>query len=431
MSIDLLLKGGTIVEPHQVSVCDVAVKDGVIVKIAPVIENNGAHVIELEGKIVLPGAIDAHVHFNEPGNVEWEGIATGSRMLAAGGATLYFDMPLNSNPPTIDIPSLQLKEELAAKKSIIDYRFWGGLVPENIDKLEQLAERGVIGFKAFISNSGFEPFQSVDNMELLTGMKEISRLGKILALHAESDEMTSFLSQKKLEQGKLTPKDYCESRPIAAEVEAVQRALSYAEITGCALHFVHISSPEAVNIINEAKNRGLNVSLETCAHYLLFNDEAFESHGVYAKCAPPLRAPNVQRKLVELVVEGKIDFITSDHSPCSPDLKDLSKRNFFEAWGGINGGQFTLLSVLEVAKEYQLSLTTVAKLTAEAPAERFKITNKGKIAVGFDADFAIVEEAPFIVTKQNSYAKHKDSIYENHEFKHRIIATYCRGTQVF
>lgn len=431
MTYDLLLKGGTIVEPHQVSVCDIAIKEGVIVKITSHIDSEGVPTVELDGKIVLPGAIDVHVHFNEPGNVEWEGIETGSKMLAAGGATLYFDMPLNSNPPTIDVASLQLKETLSAEKSVIDYHFWGGLVPDNIHELEGLAECGVIGFKAFISNSGFEPFQSVDNVALLKGMKEISRLGKILALHAESNEMTAFLAQQKIEQGKVEPKDYCESRPISAEVEAVQRALCYAEITGCALHFVHISSPEAVNIINEAKNRGLNVSLETCAHYLLFNDEAFETHGVFAKCAPPLRAPSVQQELLYSLIEGKIDFITSDHSPCSPDLKDLSKWNFFEAWGGISGGQFTLLAVLEVAKNHQLPLTTVAKLTAEAPATRFGISNKGQIAVGFDADFAIVEEAPFVVTKDNMYAKHKDSIYENFKFKHRIVSTYSRGRRVF
>lgn len=428
---DLILKGGTVVEPHQVTHSDIAVKDGKIVQIAPEIVNQDSPTVELKGKIVLPGAIDAHVHFNEPGNVDWEGIETGSRMLAAGGATLYFDMPLNSNPPTIDVPSLKLKEQLSKEKSVIDYRFWGGLVPQNISELERLAECNVIGFKAFISNSGFEPFSSVDNLALLNGMKEISRLGKILSLHAESDEMTRLLANEKIASGKLEPKDYCESRPIIAEVEAVQRALAYAEITGCALHFVHISSPEAVQVIHEAKRHGIDVTLETCAHYLLFNDEAFEEHGVYAKCAPPLRAPRVQRELIELVAEGKIDFITSDHSPCSPELKDLSKRNFFEAWGGINGGQFTLLSVLQVAKEKGLPLTKVAKLTAEAPAVRFGIEGQGRIEVGYDANFAIVEEVPFVVTKETMYAKHKHSLYENHEFPYTIFATYYKGKMIF
>ena len=431
MTFDFILKGGTVVEPHQVTVSDIAVKNGKIIYIAPEIVSEDIPTVDLEGKIVLPGAIDAHVHFNEPGNVEWEGIETGSRMLAAGGSTMYFDMPLNSNPPTIDVPSLELKEKLSTEKSMVDYRFWGGLVPENISKLESLSERGVIGFKAFISNSGFEPFNCVDNLSLLDGMKEISRLGKILALHAESDEMTCHLAGQKIASGRVEPKDYCESRPIIAEVEAVQRALAYAEITGCALHFVHISSPQAVHIINEAKTRGLNVSLETCAHYLLFNDEAFDEHGVYAKCAPPLRPPNVQQELVELVAKGEIDFITSDHSPCSPELKDLTNRNFFEAWGGINGGQFTLLSVLEVVKAKGLPLTEVAKLTADAPAIRFGIVGKGRIALGYDADFAIVEETPYLVTKETIHAKHKNSLYENHEFQHKIIATYCKGQKVF
>ena len=431
MTLDYILKGGTVVEPDQVTVSDIAVQDGKIVQIASEILAEGVPAVELEGKIILPGAIDAHVHFNEPGNVEWEGIETGSRMLAAGGATLYFDMPLNSNPPTIDVPSLELKKQLSVEKSAIDYRFWGGLVPENISELESLAECGVIGFKAFISNSGFEPFKSVDNLALLNGMKEISRLGKILALHAESDEMTELLASQKIASGQLEPKDYCESRPIIAEVEAVQRALAYAEVTGCALHFVHISSPEAVHIINGAKERGLNVTLETCAHYLIFNDEDFEEHGVHAKCAPPLRAKSVQQEMIDLVAEGKIDFITSDHSPCSPELKDLTKRNFFEAWGGINGGQFTLLSVLEVAKEKELPLTVVAKLTAEAPASRFDIEDKGRIEVGYDADFAIIEESPYLVAKETIFSKHKDSLYENHKFPYKIVATYCKGKQVF
>lgn len=428
---DLILKQGTVVTPDQVSVCDIAIKDGLIAEIAPSIEWGGFPSIQLEGKYVLPGAIDAHVHFNEPGNVEWEGIETGSKMLAAGGATVYFDMPLNSNPPTIDVTSLKLKEQLSEEKSVIDYRFWGGLVPENIGELEGLVERGVIGFKAFISNSGFEPFQSVDNHSLLVGMKEVSRLGKVLALHAESDEITSFLQKQMLQEGKVQPKDYSASRPIAAEAEAVQRALYYAQVTDCALHFVHISSPEAVRLINEAKNCGMDVTLETCAHYLLFNEGAYDTHGVYAKCAPPLRASSVQQELIDLVVEGKVDFITSDHSPCAPELKELSTRNFFEAWGGISGGQYTLLSVLEVAKARKLPLTTVAKLTAQAPATRFGIENKGKIAVGYDADFAIIEEVPFIVTKENMLAKHRESVYTGHEFPHRIVATYCRGKKVF
>ena len=431
MNYDFIVKGGTVVEPHQVTISDIAVKNGKIDRIEKDIHSEGESIIEGKGKIILPGVIDTHVHLNEPGNVEWEGIESGSKMLAAGGVTLYFDMPLNSNPPTIDVSSLQLKEALSEEKAVIDYRFWGGLVPENLLELESLAERGVIGFKAFISNSGFPPFNAVNNNALLLGMEKISRLGKVLALHAESDEMTSLLANQKLMDGKTTPKDYCESRPIIAEVEAVQRALAYGEITGCPLHFVHISSPEAVTIIQRAKAKGLDVSLETCSHYLLFNETAFDTHGVYAKCAPPLRAPEVQQQLIQQLKNGEIDFISSDHSPCSPDLKDLTTCNFFEAWGGINGGQFTLLSMLEVAKKQGMSLMDVAKLTASAPATRFDLEKKGSLIAGNEADFVIVEEKPFVVEKENIYAKHKDSIYENYQFSYTIEQTYCNGKKVF
>ena len=184
-------------------------------------------------------------------------------------------------------------------------------------------------------------------------------------------------------------------------------------------------------LIDAAKKQGLDVTLETCAHYLLFNENAYETHGVYAKCAPPLRAPSIQQEMIDLVVDGKIDFITSDHSPCPPELKDLTKMNFFEAWGGISGGQFTLLTMLDIAKDYQLPLTTIAKLLSASPAERFGLAKKGQIAVNMDADFVIIEEGPYTVTREDIYARHKETLYEGHQFSHRIVATYSKGVKVF
>ena len=427
----IIFSGAEVVEPHQVTKCDVAIDGQKIIAIAPHIEDVNATRIDVSGKIILPGVVDAHVHLNEPGNEEWEGFKRGSTMLAAGGVTTFFDMPLNSNPPTINVSALELKKQLAEQKSNIDYRFWGGLVPTNIPLLQSLADNGVIGFKAFLSNSGFQPFSSVDDQALLQGMFEIAKLGKILALHAESDTITSCLAQQKLEKGTVTAKDYCESRPIVAEVDAVQRALHYAEITGCALHFVHISTPQAVEIIHEYKQKGLDVTLETCPHYLLFNDTAFDSHQVYAKCAPPLRSESIRKELIVKLLEGKIDYIASDHSPCPKELKELTPPNYFKSWGGINGGQFTLLSILQIAEEYQLPLTDVARWTAQAPAQRFELGGKGEIAVGMDADFVIVEKNPFKVDEKMIYAKHKGTIYKDFNFDYQIISTYSRGKEVF
>lgn len=427
---DLLVKNGKLVCEKEVILADLAVKDGAICAIG---KNLGEAVqtIDAQGNLIFPGGIDVHVHFNEPGNEEWEGFETGSRLLAAGGITRYFEMPLNSNPPTIDVGALRLKKELAKEKSIIPPYFWGGLVPGNVQQLAALAKEGVVGFKAFLSNSGFEPFPSVEKETLLEGMREIARLGKILALHAESNELTDFMQREKRKKGKTTPQDYAESRPIIAEVEAVHRALYFAELTGCSLHFVHISSAKAVELIQEAKSRGMDVTVETCPHYVWFNDEALNERGVLAKCAPPLRQEKERKQLLDCLLNGQIDMVASDHSPCPPWMKDLKNQNFFEAWGGINGGQFTLLALLTLCDQHQVSYVNVAKWLSANPAKRFQHERVGRLEVGCDADFTIVAKKPFTVTQENHFAKHKATVYEGETFHHTIVATYCKGRCVY
>lgn len=184
---------------------------------------------------------------------KWEGLETGSRSLAAGGVTTFFDMPLNSTPPTINKANLELKSSLADEKSIVNPRFWGGLVPKNIDDLKDLHENGVIGFKAFMSPSGIADFDNADDETLYKGMKEIASLGSLLAVHAESTVITDQLAAEKQSQGKTTARDFVESRPIISEIEAVRRSISYAESTGCKLHIVHASSRKVVQVINDAK----------------------------------------------------------------------------------------------------------------------------------------------------------------------------------
>ncbi len=426
---DLLFRNAQLVSMNSIIAGDIAVKDGIICAIGSNL-GEALKTVDVQGDFIFPGGIDVHVHFNEPGNEEWEGFETGSKLLAAGGMTIYFDMPLNANPPTINVEALQLKQQLADEKSIITPYFWGGLVHNNVPQLEELAREGVVGFKAFLSNSGFTPFAAVENDSLLQGMREIARLGKILALHAESNELTSFLQQQKIAEGKLTAQDYAQSRPIVAEVEAVNRALYFAELTGCALHFVHISSAAAVTIIQAAKQRGLDVSVETCPHYFWFNDRALE-RGVLAKCAPPLRSEFERKKLLDCLLAGQIDIIASDHSPCPPAMKDLTNQHFFQAWGGINGGQFTLLALLTLCDRYNVTYENVAKWLSDAPAKRFKLEKRGRLAVGYAADLTIVTKKPFTVTQENHHAKHKATVYEGETFNHTIVATYSNGHSVY
>lgn len=219
----------------------------------------------------------------------WEGFRTGSAALAAGGITCYADMPLNGSPPTVNQAALQLKAEAASGNSAVDYVLWGGLVPGNLEDLEQLAAAGVTGFKAFISNPGGEGegrFREVDDDTLYQGMKKIAALGGILALHAESEELTAALSADALRSGRTGARDFAASRPAEAELEAVARALLYSERTGCRLHFVHISTSAAIDMIHAAKLHGLDVTAETCPHYLILNEDSMEELGPLAKCAP-------------------------------------------------------------------------------------------------------------------------------------------------
>ncbi|UOQ49916.1 allantoinase [Gracilibacillus caseinilyticus] len=429
---DVILRNGHIVLPESVQKQDIAIKDGKFVCIADSISGTAAQIEDLQENYVFPGAIDVHVHLNEPGRTDWEGFTSGSKMLAAGGMTTFFDMPLNGIPSTTTLAAFRQKNSIAKEKSLIDYRLWGGLVPGNIDNLEVLAEAGVIGYKAFISESGNEEFEAADDMTLLEGMKEIARLGKILALHAESKTITNFLVSEKIALNKRTADDYFASRPIIAEVEAVQRALYYAELTGCSLHFVHISSARAVDKILEAKQSGIDVTVETCPHYLLFSHQDLLTKGAVAKCAPPLRAEQERQKLIALLADNKFDIVASDHSPAPYSLKDPTHHDLFSAWGGISGGQFTLLSMLKLAIENQIPFYRIAKWTASNPAQRFNLKQKGMIAAGFDADFTIIDfERKTIISNDNYYARHKQSIYMNYRFPCHVVQTFSKGKQVY
>ncbi|MEQ2526801.1 allantoinase [Bacillaceae bacterium CLA-AA-H227] len=429
---DLIIRNGFVVLPSEVMQVDIGIKDGVITKIEEKLTGTANEERDETGNYLFPGMIDVHVHFNDPGRDTWEGFETGSEMMAAGGCTTFFDMPLNGIPSTIDKEALFQKVKTGKGKSIVDFALWGGLVPGNEANLEELSEAGVIGFKAFLSESGNEEFERVDDMTLLRGMKKIASLNKILALHSESDAITKWLVAEKREKGFFTADDYLETRPILAEVEAVERVLSYSKLTGCAIHFVHISSAAAVEKIEEAKKQGLDVTVETCPHYLLFNHDALFEKGALAKCAPPLREKSEQEKLVQLLVEGKFDIVASDHSPSPYSMKDPNIHHLFDAWGGISGGQFTLLSMIELAKKHEISFSKVAQMTATNPAERFSLASKGKIGIGYDADLAIVSlDENFTATEDNFFAKHKQSLYLGHTFPCKVKTTICRGKVVY
>lgn len=429
---DLIIKNGKIVTAESVIQGDIAVKDGKIQEVGQALQGTAVRVIDAEGQHVLPGLIDTHVHFNEPGRTEWEGLATGSRSLAAGGATSFFDMPLNSTPPTINKENLDLKKACADEKSIVNPYFWGGLVPENIADLKELHENGVIGFKAFMSPSGIADFNHVDDVTIFKGMKEIASLGSLLAVHAESTVICDQLAEEKQKQGKTSARDFVESRPIISEIEAVRRIISYAEATGCKLHVVHASSRKVVEVIQEAKDRGVDITVETCPHYLALNVQDFEAKGGLAKCCPPLRDQDEVEDLWAAVANGEINVIASDHSPAPASMKTITD-NYFEGWGGISGAQSTLnIMLTEGYFKRNLPLEKIVELTATNPAKLFGLTNKGVLEAGYDADIAIVDlNESFELKNEDLFYRHQHSPYVGMTFKGKVKTTIVNGEVVF
>lgn len=433
MAYDLLIKGGSVVFRDGVRQVDIGIKDEKITCIAEQIAEDAKEVIDASGQYVMPGMIDTHVHISEPGREEWEGFETGSKSLAAGGTTSYVEMPLNALPATINKEALDLKLEAAINQNYVDYAFYGGLVPENLDKLKELADAGVLAFKCFLSDITSDvpgDFIHVDDYSLYKGMQKLAELDQLLCIHAENPSVTSGITKEMIREGRTSAIDYVDSRPIFTEVDAVQRVLLFAKETGCKVHFVHISTSEAIQIILKARAEGVDVTVESCPHYFAMTAEQVEEIGPRAKCQPPLRKAKDQEKLWEELLNGNIDWLTSDHSPCTEDLK---QGNIFEAWGGISGAQNNVDLMFDLAvKQRGLPVHKFVDLIATNPAERFNLPNKGEIAVSKDADIILVDpNQSYTVKREELYYKNKHSAYEGRKIDCRVTKTIVRGNVVF
>ncbi len=430
--LELIVRAGRLVTPEGVMQADFAVSAGRIVKIAPEIAEEVHNEIDAEGRYVFPGIIDAHVHFNEPGRTEWEGIATGSAALAAGGGTAFFDMPLNSEPPVLDAAGLRTKRELGEQKSCVDFALWGGLTSQNLDKLAGLRDVGAIGLKAFMCASGIESFPRVDERTLHEGMKRAAKLGLLVAVHAEDETLAAKFTAQQKKAGHTDAKAWLASRPVEVELAAIRVAIEIAGETGCALHIVHVSSPEGVALVEEARDQRVDVTAETCPHYLLLNDKDVTRIGAAAKCAPPIRDEKRRKALWAELRAGRIQTLGSDHSPAPAEMK--TSTDFFEIWGGIAGVQHGASLVLsECAESAERDLPMLAAAMSRNVARRFRLDGKkGLLTEGRDADFCIVEFGkPRAIEAEDLWTRHRISPYVGFKSRARITHTFVRGSAVF
>ncbi len=345
MLADLYVRNGQIVTEQGVFDGGVVVKAGKIAQLGQGDPEIAAQAtIDLAGRSLLPCLIDAHVHFSEPGRAHWEGFRTGTMAAAAGGITTVIEMPLNATPPTIDEENLHAKQAVAAQEALVDYALWGGLVTNNLDQLDELHRGGVVALKAFLSSSGSD-FIRIDDDLLFAGLLRARELGTLVGVHAENEWVTRYLTEQLQAAGRKDTAAWGAARPPATELEAIQRVLFWAKETGGQLHIVHVSLAEGIQAAALAKQAGVNVTVETCPHYLLFDEDDFARIGPMAKCAPPLRARQEVEALWQRVLQGQVDVIASDHSPCLLEEKARGNDNVWLAWGGISGIQ-TLLPAL-------------------------------------------------------------------------------------
>ncbi|MGB6070336.1 MAG: allantoinase AllB, partial [Rhodococcus sp. (in: high G+C Gram-positive bacteria)] len=330
---DLVVRASRAVIGGLEVAASISVLDGRIIAIDSLDAHvSGAVMVELgPDEVLLPGLVDTHVHVNEPGRTEWEGFASATRAAAAGGITTIVDMPLNSIPPTVDVAALEIKRRVAADQSVVNVGFWGGAVPGNVDQLRPLHDAGVFGFKCFLLASGVDEFPPLTLPELEKALVEIASFDGLMIVHAENAEVIA-------EAPAATGREYSgflESRPRAAENRAIEQAIELSRQTGCRVHILHLSSADALPMIAAAKRDGVRVTVETCPHYLCFDAEAVPAGATQFKCCPPIREAGNRELLWQGLLDGTIDTIVTDHSPCTPDLKRFDTGDFGDAWGGI------------------------------------------------------------------------------------------------
>ena len=431
MAFDLIIKNGLVILNGGEVYTDVAVTNG---KIAAIGENLGEakETIDATGLIVSPGMVDAHVHITDPGGGYrdlWEGYVTGTKACAKGGVTSFMEMPLNQVPATVDKESLDIKYD-AKGKLLSDVGSFGGLVPYNLEGgIQELDEGGVAAYKCFMATCGDRTidgdFMNVDDYSLYEGMKQVAKTGKVLAIHAENAAITDKLGDIAYKNGETTLAAYVATRPVFTEVEPIRRAILFAKETGCRIHICHIACPEGVEEVVKAQAEGVDVTCETCTHYLYFTTDELDAIGPVVKCSPPIRDKKAQDGLWEYVANGGLSFVTSDHSPCTPDLKD--KDNAFEAWGGISGVQNNVDVLFDEGVQKR-----DANIIATNPAKRFGLDEKGEIAIGKDADFVLIKQnAPYTLQAEDLEYRNKISPYIGRTIGAQVDATILRGQTIY
>jgi dihydroorotase len=387
--VDLVINGGIIVSPDAEYRASIAIKDGVIHAIgAPEAMPKTKETLDATGLHILPGAIDVHVHFRDPGYPLKEDFASGTAAAAFGGVTTVFDMP--NTLPTIGTPeALAAKHRIAAEKAYVDYGLYAVLGEDSIEHVSALIDGGIIGFKLYMGNT-FGRIPSPTTGAMLEAFEVVAPTGKRISLHAETNSIMERRESRLRAAGRTEPIAHLAARPAVVAVEAVARAAILAEWTGARIHVLHISSAAELRPLAEAKARGVEITGETCPHYLLLSETDYEKFGGIVRVNPPVReAPNRQ-PLWDALMDGTVDIIATDHAPHTPEEK--TRNDIWTVDCGFPGVETQMPLMLTEINRGRATIQDYVRWSAEAPAKIWGLyPRKGALTVGSDADIAIVD----------------------------------------
>lgn len=442
----IIIRGQRVVLSDSIASASIHIHNGTVTKISSYddVASNCEIVEAGKASIVMPGLVDSHVHINEPGRTEWEGFATATRSAAAGGVTTLVDMPLNSIPPTTTVAGFAAKVEAARGKCHVDVGFWGGVVPGNTSELSALIKAGVVGFKCFLIHSGVDEFPNVTEQDLRQALPELALLGAVLIVHAEMQgtiNRAGFPTSHWPAGGasgdeSFHPsayKTFLESRPRAAENEAVGLMIKLGREFGARIHIVHHSSADALTMLRDARADGVSITAETCPHYLIFAAEEIGDGATEFKCCPPIRERENREQLWQALADGTIDMVVSDHSPCPPEMKLQESGDFLKAWGGISSLQLRLSATWTDAERRGHSFEDLARWLCQAPAALVGLAGrKGAIGIGADADIVIWNpEKEFLVASDMLHHRHKLTPYAGRTLRGVVEKTFLRGQKIY
>lgn len=430
MKYDLLIKNGTVVLSDRNLNADVAIKDG---KVAAVGKRGSfteaGETIDVAGKYVLPGIIDIHCHFRDPGMTQKEDFSTGTMSAAFGGVTTIFDMP-NTAPPVATSEIMAKKIEAIEKKAYVDFCLWGTVVGNDISHIQELADNGVVGFKIFIGETtGSLP--SPEEGALFEAFKLIRETGLRVGIHAEDRGFVNYFTNKFKQENKNDYQSFDYARGNTAEALAIARLLVISKAAGNKLHIVHMSTKEGVNLVSLARAQGVDVSAETCPQYLVLQSEDFDKIGQIIKVYPPVRYKEDIEVLWKAIHEGTVQIIASDHAPHVTEEK-LGPKNIWDVPAGVSVVESSVAVMLNEINKGRMTLNEYVKATSENPARLFNLyPRKGSIQVGSDADITIVDmDKEMEISAKDLHYKNKYTVYEGYKVKGLPVYTIVRGNIV-